>query len=146
MFDLTPIRRGRNCRLFNVEDFFKEDFFRIDNQLMTPFFTNTLKADIKDTETSYNLVIDVPGMSKEHINLHFENDTLLIEGKREYDQEVKEDNFIRRERSYGNFRRAFYFPNIDEDQIKASFKDGILQVSLPKTEKAREPGKAIEIE
>jgi HSP20 family protein len=63
---------------------------------------------------------------------------LTLSGERSYDNEVKEENYYRKERSYGKFQRAFRLPaDVDSDKIKAEFKDGVLQVEVPKPEQAK---------
>ncbi len=63
---------------------------------------------------------------------------LTLSGERTYDNEVKEENYYRRERSYGKFQRAFTLPaDVDSDKIKAEFKDGVLQIEVPKPEEKK---------
>lgn len=92
-----------------------------------------MKCDIYETENSYNLILDVPGYSKEDINLEFDNGTISISAEK--NEEISEDDskkYIRRERFYGKVSRSFYLGEIDEDGIKAEFKDGTLKVVAPK--------------
>ncbi|MCG4579629.1 Hsp20 family protein, partial [Clostridium cochlearium] len=74
------------------------------------------------------------------------NNNIIISAKREDIVEDKGENYIRRERSYGEFKRAFYVDNVDENNIRASFKDGVLKINLPKLEKDKKIGRQIEIE
>ncbi|MCP4625227.1 MAG: Hsp20/alpha crystallin family protein [bacterium] len=63
---------------------------------------------------------------------------LTLSGERTYDNEIKEENYYRKERSYGRFQRAFRLPSdVDLDKIKAEFKDGVLQVEVPKPEQTK---------
>ena len=66
---------------------------------------------------------------------------LTLSGERNYDNEVKEENYYRRERTYGKFQRAFSLPaDVDSDKIKADFKDGLLKIEVPKPEKQKPKG------
>ncbi|WP_157949981.1 Hsp20/alpha crystallin family protein [Vallitalea okinawensis] len=133
MFDISPYRRGRHCNWHNVDELFYDDFFRMDEKFLPPFYgSHKLKADIRETEDAFEVEIDVPGMTKDDITLRYEQKTLIIEGKRDFKKDIKEENYIRRERSYGSFVRAFYFDHVNEEAISASFQDGVLLVQLPK--------------
>ena len=85
-------------------------------------------------------------MGKDNIDINLQNNYLTISAKREDQVEENKDNYVRRERSYGEFKRSFYFDNIDEDNIKASFNDGVLHLQLPKKDKAKDEKKKINIE
>ncbi len=95
-------------------------------------------VDIYETDDSYILEADLPGMKKEDIHIDVRANVLTLSGERKQEQKVEEDNKIRIERNYGKFVRSFTLPqNVDADHIKASYKDGVLRVILPKTEEAR---------
>ena len=101
---------------------------------------------MKDSGDHYELTADLPGMTKEDIALHYENGYLTIAASRTESNDEKDDagNYIRRERHTGEVSRSFYIDGIDDANIHAEFKDGVLQVNLPKT--AGEPErKQIEI-
>jgi HSP20 family protein len=81
---------------------------------------------------------EVPGMSKEEIDISILGNTLSISGERKSEEEVKEDDYYCCEHSYGKFRRNITLPQgVDAENIKASYKNGILEVVLPKTEEAK---------
>ena len=101
---------------------------------------------MKDADDHYELTADLPGMTKEDISLHYENGYLTIAAARSESKDEKDDagNYIRRERHTGEVSRSFYIDGIDDANIHAEFKDGVLQVNLPKA--AEEPArKQIEI-
>jgi len=78
---------------------------------------------------------ELPGLDKKDISLDIQNGVLTLRGERKYDNEVKEENFYRREMSHGTFVRSFTLPaDVDADRIKAEFKDGILTVEVPSPE------------
>ncbi len=88
-------------------------------------------------ETDDNVVIkaELPGLEKKDISLDFQNGVLTLKGERKSENEVKEENYYRREMSYGKFVRSFNLPvNVDAEKIKAEFKNGVLTVEVPKPE------------
>ena len=95
-------------------------------------------VDIYDKGAEVVIHAEVPGMKKEDIDVHVENNVLTIRGKKERKEEVKEDGYFRTERSYGTFSRSFSLPTtVDVSKIVAEYKDGILTLSLPKEEQAK---------
>jgi len=89
--------------------------------------------DVYDTEKDVTLEVDLPGVAKDDINLRIEEDTLVIEGERKAPEEDR--NWLRREKCYGSFRRALRFPfAVNEEKVSAEFKDGVLEIHLPKAE------------
>jgi len=92
-------------------------------------------VDIYDNDDSVVIKADLPGLSKDDITIDFENRTLTVKGERSFENEVKEENYYRRERAFGKFHRAFTVPaEVNPDQIKADFKDGVLKIEIPKPE------------
>jgi HSP20 family protein len=94
--------------------------------------------DLMESDDQYHLSIDLPGISKKDVSISVENNRLTIRGERSAESRTEDDNVLRMERSFGSFYRAVRLPeSVNEDAIKASFKDGVLSVVLPKTEKSR---------
>ena len=92
------------------------------------------------TTGAHELVIkaEVPGMSKDEIDITIENFTLTIRGEKKTEQAVKDDQFHRVERSYGTFTRSFALPHtVDAHKVEADYKDGVLTVKLPQREEAK---------
>jgi HSP20 family protein len=101
-------------------------------------------VDIQETETEYLVKAELPEVKKEDVKVTVENGILTLQGERKQEKEEKGRKFHRVERSYGSFLRTFTVPvDADEAKVAADFKDGILRVHLPKTEKLRP--KAIEV-
>lgn len=130
----------RDFDLFG-DDFFRDDFFKEKNNLM--------KTDIKETEDSYILDIDLPGYKKEDIKVDITDGYLTINAKTSNEKEEKDKGkFVRRERFMGEASRSFYVgEDIKEEEIKASFKNGILNLEVPKVtpEEKKSQKKYIEI-
>ena len=99
----------------------------------------TPAVDIFETE-NHDLVIkaELPGMTREDIDVTVENGTLVLKGQKKFDEAVKEEHYRRIERNYGQFYRTFTLPNtVDASKVSADYKNGILTVKLPFREEAR---------
>jgi len=95
-------------------------------------------VDIYETDGEIVVQAELPGMDRKDIALHLEDNVLTIRGDRQFKKETKEDNYHRIERSYGRFSRSFSLPTtVDEDKIRADYKDGVLKIALPKKEQAK---------
>jgi HSP20 family protein len=101
-------------------------------------------VDITETDVEYLIKAEIPEVKKEDVKVAVEDGVLTMQGERKQEKEEKGKKFHRVERYYGSFLRTFTVPdNVDETKVKAEFKDGILNVHLPKTEKAKP--KAVEV-
>ena len=90
-------------------------------------------VDVKETDNSFVLTADIPGLTKKDIKVNVANGKLSISGERTYETDQENDNYHYRERRFGTFDRSFKLPDtVDEEKISASFKNGILNVALPK--------------
>jgi len=95
-------------------------------------------VDIYETADSVVLKAELPGVNRENIDIQVRNNTLTLKGERKFEREVKDEHYLRIERSYGAFQRVFSLPGVvQRDKIKAVFKDGVLEVTLPKAEEAK---------
>ena len=95
-------------------------------------------VDIFEKEDCLVLRAELPGMSEKDIDIHMENGVLSLHGERKCDTEVKDESYHRVERCYGTFARTFALPTtVDVAKIHASYKDGILEVIMPKAETAK---------
>ena len=106
------------------------------------------KVDIKEVADHYEMKMDVPGFSKEDVKVEYKDGYLEVEGTHEESKETKEEDghFIRKERSYGSFKRSFFVGEIDESKISGSFKDGMLQLQVPKATEEEKPSKGTQIQ
>jgi HSP20 family protein len=101
-------------------------------------------VDVMETDEDFQIRAELPGVEKEDVKLSVENGVLAISGHREQDKEEKGKRYHRIERAYGSFARSFTMPDVvDEQKVTAEFKNGVLTVRLPKSEKARP--KSIEV-
>lgn len=95
-------------------------------------------VDIYEHEGNLVLKAEVPGIDEDDIEVKLEDNTLTLKGERKYENEVKEENYHRVERSYGSFYRSFSLPqNIEVDKIKAETENGILKITMPKKEELK---------
>ena len=102
------------------------------------------RIDISETDSEYKIEAELPGINQKEIDVKIDNNILTIKGKKEDIKEEKEKNYHLRERYYGAFQRSISLPNnIEPEKIKARFENGVLNISVPKSDK-RTP-KKIEI-
>jgi HSP20 family protein len=95
-------------------------------------------VDIYENEGNIIITAELPGVDKKDMTVDIKGRILTLKGERSTDNEVKEDNYYRKERSYGKFERCFTLPaEIDPDKIKADYKDGVLKIDIPKTEESK---------
>ena len=95
-------------------------------------------VDILERGNEVVLKIDLPGLSQNEIEVRVEENNLIVQGERRFIKEALDENYIQMERHYGTFRRVFNIPRaIDQENIKASSKDGVLRVILPKRQGAQ---------
>lgn len=96
----------------------------------------TPSVDIVETENSFEIQVQLPGVKKTDVEISVENDQLTISGERKYENEKDEKNYHSRESYYGKFSRSFRLPElVSPEKISAKQEDGILFVTLPKDEK-----------
>jgi HSP20 family protein len=95
-------------------------------------------VDIYETDTSVILKAELPGMTKDDIVIEISENNLILKGERKFQKDIKEENYHRIERSYGTFSRSFTLPDtVDRGKVSASFKEGILEITIPKIEGAK---------
>ena len=105
--------------------FFSDDYFNGNSYSPT--------VDVAETEKEFEIQFHLPGMKKENININVDNDRLTVSGARKFENEKKEKNYHKVESHYGTFSRSFYLPDsVNAEKIDASYKDGILTVTVPK--------------
>ncbi len=128
---LTPFQ-GENW----LEDFFRRPFSSL---MQSPFWTRpefqelSFSADMSEHDGNIVIRADMPGVKKEDIDISLENDVVTIRGERRREEKEEKENFYRLERSYGSFSRSFRLPpGTESDRADASFKDGVLELKIPR--------------
>lgn len=103
-------------------------------------------VDIKETKDLIRVTAELPGMSEDDVEINVTNNSLELKGERHEMKETKEQGYYRKERSFGKFSRFFTLPSeIKVDKVEAIFKDGVLDIMLPKKEESRPKGMKIRI-
>jgi HSP20 family protein len=136
-------------RLF---DDFGSDFWRRPFRALSEFepfsgrFALSPAMDVAETDKAYEITAELPGLDEKNIEVNVVNDGLTIKGeKRDEKDEKTKDRYVS-ERRYGSFERYFRLPDtVDAGKIEASFKKGVLTVTLPKKPEAQQPAKKIEV-
>lgn len=95
-------------------------------------------VDVCETDTGFVLKADLPGLNKEDITIDINNDVLTLKGEKRFEDQAKKDGYVRVERRYGSFSRTFSLSdNVDTDNVTANYKDGVLEITLPKQEEVK---------
>jgi HSP20 family protein len=103
-------------------------------------------VDIYENAESIIIKAELPGITKEDITVEVKNNTLTLKGEKKFEKEVKEEHYYRMERSYGTFQRAFTLPStVQQEKVKAKFKEGVLEVQIPKAEEAKPKQVKVEV-
>ena len=129
---LMPSIFGEN--LFN-DDWMNFGFPEVDKALYGKHAAHEMKTDVRETDSGYEVDIDLPGFKKDEINIQLDNGYLSISAAKglDKDEQDKEGKYIRKERYAGSMSRSFYVGNaITQDDIKAKYESGILRLSVPK--------------
>lgn len=146
MFEIMPrrynvARRTNPYSLFSLmDDFLNDDFFNENKNV-----TYGIRTDIKENDKEFILEAELPGFNKEDIVLETTNETLTIKATKNQETKEEKNGYLRRERRCGQFERCFSLDGVDKEGIKASYDNGVLQVTLPKQEVKVEENKRIEI-
>ena len=142
MFGMLPFDRS-NDNLFDTFDNFARDFFRSSNAYLPAF-----RTDIRELDGKYVLEAELPGFSKEDISLDVKDGILTISAEHRENREEKDErgNYLRRERRYGSFTRSFDITGIDESGITAAYQNGVLELTLPKSQPVIPEARRIAIE
>lgn len=121
-FDVAPFRRGEATSV-------------------------TLPAvDVSETDRTYEITAELPGIDEKNVEVKVSDGVLTIKGEKQQEKEEKKKDYYRRERSFGSFERSFQVPEeVDADKIEASFKKGVLSVTLPKNAEAQKAEKKIAV-
>ena len=128
------------------DDFFSDPFGMMAPQGRDPLYgkhaKNLMKTDVRETESTYELDVDLPGFTKDEVNVELKNGYLTIQAAKglDKDQSDKKGKYIRQERYAGACSRTFYVgEGVEPEDVTAKFENGILQLSIPKEAKKQLP-------
>ena len=141
MFELIPWRRAER----DVFDLLRSEF----EDMWDPFFGHWPRlrlterfcpcVDVSETEKDMIIKAEIPGIDAKDIDITLKDGLLSIKGEKKQEKEEKDEHYRRTERYYGSFTRNLRLPyEVEEDKIKADYKEGVLTIKVPKTEKAKE--------
>jgi HSP20 family protein len=132
----SPWRMPSPRGLFDVEPFWRGEIS----------WGKVPAVDVTDTEKAYEITAELPGLDEKNVEVKLSNGVLTIKGEKKEEKEEKKKDYYLSERRYGSFQRSFSVPDgVDADKITASFKNGVLTVTLPKTAEAKKSEKKIAI-
>ena len=157
------VRRGEVDRMIDRFDQMMAEVWRRPFSGLFPSFPSPLRpsralfreslslgvpaVDLYEEEDEVVLKAEVPGLSKEDLKIDLSDSTLTISGEKKKEEEIKEEDYTYSERAYGSFSRSLQLPcAVKADKVKATFKDGILEVKLPKTEDAKKRHVTVKID
>lgn len=142
---MIPMLRRRNTLPSLVDEFFGDDlfarFFNENENVTVP------SVNVKEGKEEYTIDVAAPGLDRKDFKIDLNSNVLEISSEKEVKEESDDDTIMRREFRYSSFKRSFTLPDTaNTDKIKASYKDGILSISIPKKEEAKaKPIKQISI-
>ncbi len=141
--DQTPVLGGSLARFHqDIDRLFDQAFrgfdlspFGFNHPLLQRMNDGMIKPtlDLGATDKEYTIAVEVPGVDEKHVRVEISNDTLTIRGEKEQEKEEKDRNYYRMERSYGSFQRVLSLPeDADQEGVLATFKNGVLKVTMPR--------------
>lgn len=139
---MTRLTRTRNRNLNSLQNEIDRVFDRFFPSRDTEEDTSSSRQavwrprmDLAETEEAYRIDLDMPGMTKDDLKISYQDNQLVVSGERESDRKEENEEFVRVERSFGHFRRSFTLPRtVDEDNISATYDNGVLTITVPKTD------------
>ncbi|MDQ0782352.1 Hsp20/alpha crystallin family protein [Chryseobacterium sp. W4I1] len=149
MNNLMKRNMSNNLGLSNIfDDFFNRELFNWGNNHYSSTSTTVPSVNIKENADVFEVQVAAPGMDKSDFEIKLDGNMLTISSLKQDSRESKDDNFTRREFSYQSFQRSFELPKdvVDQDNINAKYENGLLTLSIPKKENAKQkPPRMIEI-
>ncbi len=121
-----------------MDRLFEESFVRPTSRVLAPWGGSELAIDMYEADNHIVVKASTPGVKPEDIDISVSGNTLTIKGETKQEQEVKEENYIRRERRYGSFMRSIPLPtDVNADKAEAEFENGVLTIKIPRAEEAK---------
>ncbi len=142
MLDLIPFRRRHSLpdMFREMEDFFKHPWnWPLENEGAERFDVDWApRIDLTETDDTVTVKADLPGLEAKDLDISIDRGMLVIKGERKHEKEESDKRYHRIERSYGSFYRALQLPSeVNKEKIDATFKNGVLQIVLPKAEEEK---------
>jgi len=137
MANLTRQRPNRTLRNLQreVDSLFDQFFNRTGDESNSAVWAP--QTDLVETDERFELRLDVPGLSKDDIDINLQNGTLTVSGERTSERTGEGEDYVRVERAFGTFHRSFTLPDaVDHKRIEATYEDGVLSIHVPKTEES----------
>lgn len=139
---MLPMITRRSYKPLTLSDFFNEDFFPTFNRNAG----NLPAVNIREDEKAFYLELAVPGMNKKDFRIEVKDDVLTISSEQKEEKQEESEGYRRKEFSYRSFCRSFYLPeDVNSEKIGAAYKDGILNVEIPKLEEEKKKERIREI-
>ena len=141
--ELVPTNIFRPLSRWDIDSMFDESFLRpfslLGRSMMRSAMEDVIPSvDIYDDDGELVLKAELPGMKKEDIDVTLTDGAITLSGEKKHEDEIKKKDYYKWERSYGSFCRTFELPSeVVPDKVKSSFKDGVLEVRMPKSEEAK---------
>jgi HSP20 family protein len=145
----APRASRRGGELWSPADLWlgRDPFDLLESALANANLESFGHADLSETDEAYELQIDLPGVNKGDIGVDYADGVLTISAERNDECEDKRKGYYLSERSYGSYQRSFRVPDsVNHDNIKANFNEGVLTVTLPKTEEAQKTSRRIDVQ
>lgn len=121
-----------------MDRLFEESFVRPTSRALAPWGGGELAIDMYEADNNIVVKASTPGVKPEDIDISISGNTLTIKGETKEEQEIKEENYIRRERRYGSFMRSIPLPgDVNSDKAEAEFENGVLTIKIPRAEEAK---------
>lgn len=139
---MSIIKRNGNPIPALFDDFFSRELFNWGNNNYSASSTTVPSVNIRETADNYEVEVAAPGMDKKDFRITLEGNMLTISSAKEHAEEQQEVHYTRREFSYQSFLRSFELPKhvVDEDKIAARYENGLLLLTIPKKEEAKQKG------
>jgi len=142
-FPFYSLQREMNRLFDNFFQGYDVEPFRLMEERFAGF---TPTIDVREDDDAFTVKAEIPGINEKDIEVQVTDDTITITGEKKEEQEAKDKDYYCMERSYGSFRRTIRLPKgIECEKVEASFKNGVLTITLPKTEEAQAKAKKIPI-
>ncbi|WP_266203503.1 Hsp20/alpha crystallin family protein [Pontibacter kalidii] len=144
---MAPARSVFSDFFSDVDRFFENDMWGMPSRMGQQMMANVPATNIRENDKDYSIEVAAPGMRKEDFTIDVNEGMLTISSEREEEKNDEQENYTRREYNYSSFSRSFRLPDsVREDDIKASYKDGVLHVTVPKGKDKEKPTRKIKID